>query len=189
MANARRLIRFGCWGAAAFFLVALGIRDLQLDRVIPAGLDTLRNRPTAYLSAIGPPVRVDASSGDIFVIGEPVYMTLRVPRWFDRVIVEFRYDHSDLPLRVGVRTHPVRWEYAVKTVTGGERHPDVDIVEDGPVQTMRVPFTLERSWQVERNAYQFILSIPGASPGRPFIVHAWRMTAERDPICVGSWCV
>lgn len=190
MRKPRSTIRVVLWGSASALLLALAIRDFQLDRVLTASADTFDNRTTAYLSPLGPPSRIDASRGAMTVVGEPIYVNLRLPRWFDRVVLELEYENPrGLPMRVGVRTHPVRWEYSVKTLEGGERHSDVEVTTDGSVRTARIPFTLPRTWQTERNVYQLILSIPGATPETPLTVRALRITAERDPICIALLCV
>lgn len=193
-----RIIRVIVWVAAAMFLIALSLRDLQLDQIIVA--EARWDRATAYLSQIGPRARVAVDATDpawVVLTGEPAYVELRVPRWFRRATVEIAYvNHRANVVRVGVRTHPTEWRYDVKTVEGGEvngqllaQHPDVTVERTGTITTARIPLTLDRRWQVSRNTYQIILSVPGLSAERPVSLQSLRITAERDPVCVGAWCL
>lgn len=176
----QRTIRIVVWLAAVAFFAALALRDLQLDRRLD--LEARLDRATSYLSLFGPPARVDASSSDVVVVGEPVYVNLRIPRWFRRATVELEYENpSDLPITFGVRTHPIQWAF---------QFPDVqDCSTPGVGQKcMRIPFNLQRAWRVERNVYRFVLSAPGVSPERPLVIHSLRVIAERDPMCIGRFC-
>jgi len=175
-------VRVTAWLAAAAFLFVLVLRDLQLDRRLDvvARLD----RATPYVSLLGPPVRVGLSADRVQVIGDPVYVNLRIPRWFRRATLELRYENPyALPLRVGVRTHPTLW--ALQFPTPSSSPPE----SGGGSFVLRVPFDLQRAWQVERNVYRFVLSTPGARPEQPLTIHALRVTAEREPICLGRLCV
>jgi hypothetical protein len=177
-----RFIRAAAWIAAGLFLIALAARDLQLDRTLEVFADTLRNRATPYVSPFGPPSRVDASSSDVLVVGEPVYVNVRLPRWFRRAMLELRYQNPNaLPLRVGVRTHPTQWAFQFP-------EPQPPVI-DGAVTILRIPFNLQRAWQVERNVYRFVLSAPSVGIEQPIVIHGLRVTAERDPICLGKFCL
>ncbi|MDO8425178.1 MAG: hypothetical protein Q7T01_01540 [bacterium] len=196
----QRVLRAVLWAAAAALLVVLALRDVQLDRTVTVEADVVRNRTTPYLTAFGPPPRVarQPEQSEVFLVGEPVYVNLRLPRWFRRITVTLRYDNEhQVPFRVGVRTHPERWEFDVKTVDGGVvgdavlvQHPDVVRAGlPGEVGVVQIPFTLQRAWQVERNVYRVIFSAPGVSPARPIRIRALSVTAERDPFCLGPWCL
>ncbi len=192
----QRAIRVIVWLATAVFLAALAVRDVQLDRMLEVSADTIRNRATPYVSAFGPPSRVDASSGTVLLIGEPVYVNLRIPRWFRRAIVEIQYENPrGLPLKLGVRTHPIAWAFhfpepETLPTSGFSYTPSSSPPESGggPL-VLWVPFDLQRAWQVERNVYRFVFSAPGASVEQPIIVHGLRVTAERDPICLAGACL
>ncbi|MDO8622079.1 MAG: hypothetical protein Q7R80_02515 [bacterium] len=202
----RRMVRTCCWLGVSAFLLVLALRDLQVDRRLDvvARLD----RATPYLSLLGPPVRVGLLADRVNVIGEPVYVNLRIPRWFRRATVELRYENpGQLPLRFGVRTHPVLWAFEFPEpeslplalplpVGGGEKEkvfppvpPGGGVRGGGGIVTMRIPFELQRSWQVERNVYRFVLSAPGANVEQPIVIHGLRVTAERDPICFSRLCL
>ncbi|MDO8463521.1 MAG: hypothetical protein Q7S96_04630 [bacterium] len=196
MTISRQTIRFALWACAGLFLVLLAARDVQLDRKFEAHADSVENRSTPSVTSFGPPPRValtPATSG-VLLIGEPVYADVRLPRWFERVTLTLRYDNDHgVPFRVGVRTHPELWQFDVKTVDGGVVngaelvvHPDVLREMDG---TVRIPFTLERSWQVERNVYRFIFSAPGISAERPIVIRDLTVTAERDAMCFMGVCL
>ncbi|MDO8462782.1 MAG: hypothetical protein Q7S96_00710 [bacterium] len=203
---APRNIRWAVWIVAVGFLLILALRDLQLDRRfdVVAQLD----RATPYLSFLGPPVRVELSADRVNVIGEPVYVNLRIPRWFRRATVELRYENpGDIPLRFGVRTHPTQWAFQFPEPEfhplalplpegGGEKEkifppvpPGGGAWGGGEIVTMRIPFELQRAWQVERNVYRFVLSAPGASSEQPIIVHGLRVIAEREPVCLAGICL
>ncbi len=196
----QRVVRIGIWSIVAVFLVALALRDLQLDRRLDvvARLD----RATPYVSTLGPPVRVALSADRANIIGEPVYVNLRIPRWFRRATVELRYENpGNLPLRFGVRTHPTQWAFqfptpspdaragAGRSLPGPRPQAGGSPERGGGPLVLRVPFDLQRAWQVERNVYRFVLSAPGVSAEQPIIVHGLRVTAERDPVCVGRFCL
>ncbi|MDO8599616.1 MAG: hypothetical protein Q7S02_05915, partial [bacterium] len=101
----QRAIRVIVWFTAAAFLVALAVRDVQLDRTLEVSANTFQNRATPYVSTFGPPSRVDASGGEVLLIGEPAYVNLRIPRWFRRATLELQYENPHaLPFRLGVRT-------------------------------------------------------------------------------------
>ncbi|MDO8599538.1 MAG: hypothetical protein Q7S02_05505, partial [bacterium] len=131
--------------------------------------------------------------------GEPAYVNLRIPRWFRRATLELQYENPHaLPFRLGVRTHPIAWafhfpeSYPLSRRAGRDRSlplPEGRGETIGEVEVRRVPFDLQRAWQVERNVYRFVLSAPGASVERPIVIHGLRMTAERDPVCVGRICI
>lgn len=175
----QRLIRYTLWGAAGVFLLVLALRDLQLDRTLDASVARF-DRATPYLSTFGPNARVARTRDGVRVVGEPVYVYLRIPRWFRRVTVEFAYENpAGLPeVRFGPRTHPTSWAF--------DLHP---ISMEGSLVRAELPFTLQRSWQTERNEYQFLLSAPGANAERPIVLRSLRVTATRDPVCVARWCV
>lgn len=180
--HTRRSMRVVVWVCAAIFLLALALRDLQFDRKLV--LEARMDRATPYLSTLGPPARVALSFDRVALSAEPVYVNLRIPRWFRRVTVELEYENpSELALRFGVRTHPTQWAF---------QFPEsVDCSTPGVEQStcLRVPFELQRAWQVERNVYRFVLSAPGVSAEQPIIVRGLRVTAERDPVCIGAFCV
>lgn len=190
----RRNIRLVVWGAAALFLIALALRDLQLDRslVLEARLD----RATPYLSTFGPPARViqekrPQESFSVRIIGEPVYVNLRIPRWFRRATVELVYENThSLPFKLGVRTHPTQWAFQFpESLPIGDFKFEISDSEKVEVKTLRVPFALQRAWQVERNVYRFVLSVPGVNPEQPIVIRGLRVTVERDPICFGQLCL
>lgn len=180
------------WGSAGAFLLALALRDLQLDRTLV--LEARLDRATPYLSTLGPPARVvqgekrPQESFSVHVVGEPVYVNLRIPRWFRRATVELTYENSsNIPLKLGVRTHPTQWAFEFP-----EPLPLSLPLPEGrgeTIRTLRVPFALQRAWQVERNVYRFVLSAPGVSAEQPIVIHALRVTAEREPVCVRRFCV
>lgn len=178
----RHLVRACVWLAAIVFLGFLTLRDLQLNRQLDvvARLD----RATPYLSTLGPPVRVALSSDHATVIGEPVYINLRIPRWFRRATVELEYENPhNLPFKLGVRTHLTAWAFEFPTPSSSPSE------RGGGSLVLRVPFELQRAWQVERNVYRFVLSAPGVSAEQPIVIHALRVTAEREPICFGRFCL
>ncbi|MBI4449505.1 hypothetical protein HY634_00420 [Candidatus Uhrbacteria bacterium] len=194
----RRSIRPLVWVVAGTFIIALALRDLQVDRRLDvmARLD----RATPYLSTLGPPSRVALSVDRTTVLGEPVYVNLRIPRWFRRVTVELQYENpNNLPLRFGVRTHPTEWAFqfpepephllALRTNPLSLPLPEARGESVSEVKTLRVPFDLQRAWQVERNVYRFVLSAPGANAEQPIVIYGLRVTAERNPICLGGWCI
>lgn len=191
----QRTIRIGAGIAAALFIAALAAHDLQFDRELDLRVDTIRNHANRYLSPVGPGARVTLGEDGIHVVGEPVYVTARLPRWFDAVDVEvtYAYDPTSIsgPIQLGPRTNPTAWQYQLVQFpdpTGME--PPVGVRSSGaPLHRVRIPFALDRRWQVERNAYQFLLSVPGVSVDHPFVIHALRVIATRDPICFGGFCV
>lgn len=200
-----RIIRILVWAAAALFLLALTLRDLQLDRRldIVAQLD----RATSYLSTFGPPSRVALSSQSsdgtmsdrAALSAEPVYVNLRIPRWFRRATVELEYENpSNIPFKLGVRTHPTQWAFhfpepeflPLKLPLPEGRGETAECSTPGVEQRcVRVPFELQRAWQVERNMYRFVLSAPGVSAERPIVVRGLRVVAERDAICLAKVCI
>ncbi|MFH1098940.1 MAG: hypothetical protein V1723_03400 [Candidatus Uhrbacteria bacterium] len=221
-----KIIRFFIWSAAVIFLMALAARDLQLDRTIDVAVDKF-DRATPYVSTFGPNARVERSGDAVRVVGEPVYVNVRLPRWFKRATIELAYENPTglSAIALGVRTHPTLWQFEFpqpeeahplmlplpslansgsRPARGGGERSNSPIQEFPPLptgggvrgggasaepQVIRIPFELQRGWQVERNVYQFILSTPGASTERPLIIRAFRVIAERDPICLGRLCI
>lgn len=185
----RRSIRFVAWVAAALLLLALALRDLQLDRRLD--ISARFDRATPYLSTFGPPARVELEGKkrysvpfSVRVVGEPVYVNLRIPRWFRRATVELAYENpGNIPFKLGVRTHPTQWAFqfpdALNCPTPGV----------GRSTCLHVPFDLQRSWQVERNVYRFVLSAPGVSAEQPIVIRGLRVVAEREPVCIGRLCI
>ncbi|MBI2482565.1 hypothetical protein HYV74_00110 [Candidatus Uhrbacteria bacterium] len=185
-------IRRTAWASACFFLLALAARDVQWDRRLVLTADVWQNRTTRYLTSFGPPVRVNVGPEGLGLVGEPVYVNLRLPRWFRRVVVEVQYTNAaNTSFRVGVRTHPTQWSLLLKTVepSAGDpvRDPEVVVTEQDGVTTARIPFALTRAWQTERNTYRLVLVAAPAE--QPIRILGFRVLAERDPICVGRWCL
>jgi hypothetical protein len=197
------VLRIVVWSIAVVFFVFLFGRDVQLDRTLFVSADTVGNRATSYVSEFGPPPRVELAGGGVRLTGEPVYVNVRLPRWFTRTTLMLTIDNpSDLVLRVGPRTHPDLWQFDVKTVsrvTNDEEretddgdvsarrvHPDVERVDE---QTVRVTFELARSWQVERNVYRFIFSAPGVSAENPITIRDLSFVSVREALCFRSWCL
>lgn len=178
----QRSIRVAVWGAAALFLLTLALRDLQLDRrlVLEARLD----RATPYLSTFGPPSRVALSSDRATLSAEPVYVNLRIPRWFRRATVELEYENpNSIPFKFGVRTHPTAWAFQFSTPSSSPSE------RGGGALALRVSFELQRAWQVERNVYRFVLSAPGVSAEQPIVIRGLRVVAEREAVCVLGACL
>lgn len=174
-----KIVRWMAWLAAGVFIVALVICDIGPTRriVVAARFD----RATPRASVFGPPSRVELASDSVRVVGEPVYVNIRLPRWYRSVVVEVAYENiSALPVRFGVRTDATAWTYDLR---------DAPFPDDAGLVTARETFTLERSWQVERNLFQFILAAPGASAERPIVIRSFRIIAQRDPLCLGRFCV
>lgn len=195
MDRQRWIIRTACWGAAIVLLMILALRDLGPSRTI--ALDARLDRGTPAISMFGPPSRVELGPDRVQVIGEPVYVRVRLPRWFRRVTIELHYENSHaLPFRIGVRTHPAEWRFDFvpitydRTVNGFWSEGRATVFQSSnDAVTIQVPFTLERAWQVERNVHEFIVSTPGVSPERPMTIRSLRVIAERDPICLARWCL
>ncbi|MBI4433306.1 hypothetical protein HY632_00885 [Candidatus Uhrbacteria bacterium] len=187
-------VRRLAWGAALALLVFLAVRDVQLDRRLEVAADTVQNRTTNYLTAFGPPVRVAVREGSVWLVGQPVYSNLRLPRWFHRIVLEVRYENPQNALmRVGVRTHPTQWSLLLKTIdTGGVDEiavdADVTTTREGAVTVARIPFTLLPAWQVERNTYRLVF-VHSSTEEQPLRLRGVRVIAERDSWCWGSWCI
>ena len=192
-----QIIRWSMWSFAVAFLFVLALRDLGPGRtmVFVAKLD----RATPSVSTFGPPARVVLAREGVRVVGEPVYVNVRMPRWFSRAVVEIVYENPTAlaEVAVGPRTDPTQWLFELRSVEDALRHPPngpvkgdgVEVVRDGVFVRARVRFALSRSWQVERNVYQLVVAAPGAGPERPLVIHSFRVTAERDPLCMGKFCV
>lgn len=173
------IVRWAAWCAAALFIVVLIIRDIGPSRRVV--LDARFDRATPRVSVFGPPVRVELARDHARIIGEPVYVNVRLPRWYRSAVVNIAYENpSRLPVRIGVRTDAMAWTYDLR-----EAPPP----DDGGMVAAREVFALERAWQVERNVYQFIIAAPGASADRALTIRSFRVTAQRDPICLGRLCV
>lgn len=176
----QRGIRVTVWGTALLFLLTLALRDLQLDRKLV--LEARMDRATPYLSTLGPPARVELARDGVRMTGEPVYVNLRIPRWFRSVMVELEYDDPGArPLKLGVRTHPTQWAF--------EFPPPLSQKWDATTHTLLVPFHFQRAWQVERNVYRFVLSAPGVSAEQPIVIRKIRVIASRGRFCMSRSCL
>jgi hypothetical protein len=191
------IIQWLVWGAAGAFLFVLALRDVQLDRTLEVAVERF-DRATSYLSTFGPNARVERTRDAVRITGEPVYVTLRMPRWFREVVVEIAYENpTELPeVEIGPRTHPTSWQFDLRSLEDrrdaygpDESGAEVVVRQFGNLIRAQVPFTLHRNWQVERNVYQFLVSVSGASPERPIIIRSLRVTAKREPICIGRLCL
>lgn len=193
MGNRYFLVRLATWGGAVIFLAILGLRDLGLSRQMR--LEARLDQNTPRLSVFGPPARVELATDQVRVIGEPVYFSVLLPRWYRAVEVEISYpakQNDDFSaIRLGPRTHPKEWQYnLVNFSDAADTMAAESSVGDGEtMNVVTIPFTLNRFWQVERNIFQFILSVPGVSSERPFIIRSLNVIAKRDPICLGRFCV
>lgn len=188
MPTSVRVIRVACWGAAAIFMIVLGVRDLGPGRTIvrTARLDAA----TPAISVFGPPSRVVLAPDAVRVVGEPIYVNVRLPRWFRRATVDLAYENPDgLPLRLGVVTHPTAWQFVFPAPEESNPVGAFPLPTEGELEGAHVSFDLQRAWQVERNVSRFIITAPGASSEHPVIIRSLRVTAERDPMCLGRFCV
>lgn len=173
-----RIVRIAAWTAVAALLASFVVADVGIGRA--RALETDFTDGDRSFSALGPPVRVggrDALRGLTDLVGEPVYVDVRLPPLaFQATVTVSLADPPAGEPRLGVvlgRRGETTFPFAL--------HPLAVVGAEDRLPLRRVTLDL-RGVPREDGTVRLFLVLPGASVDRPVTLHRLRIVAERPSL-------
>lgn len=113
------------------------------------------------------------------VIGEPLYVEVRLPRRMNEARLRLWYKTDKLDnLKVGLQVGNAPWQYDLKTIS------QVEEVSDDGWNIGEVIFSLDRAAITERKA-RFVISAPGiGAPDTSFVLHRFEVDLTGQPLAL-----